>query len=78
MTTESFYANRRLGVNTLSFKIWGAERETEWITYNTRVMEKGSLMAIALFLDMMKRVNLDGVQHVVSWSDCGRHFRSVW
>jgi hypothetical protein len=77
MTSESFYANRRLGVNTLSFKIWGAERETEWITYSTRVMEKGSLMAIALFLDMMKRISLDGVQHVVSWSDVGRHFRSI-
>ena len=59
----------------MSFCIWGKDRPVQWVTYITRVMEKGAAIAIALFLDMMTRISLDGIQHVVSWSDVGRHFR---
>ena len=75
-TTEKWYAGRRLGVATLGFCVWGAGTEKRtWYNYFSRVLEKGSVYSIAAIKDLLTRLKLDESTTIVTWADCGRHFR---
>jgi len=76
-TIETWYAGSRLAYAVCSVKLWGRNYEMpHWLTYCSRVLEKGVDYSMSIFKHAINEINWDGVSEIVCWSDCGRHFQA--
>ena len=78
-TGAQWYANNRLGYNTLVAFIVGPglHHAGEIFVYLTRVMEKPALLSCAILLDIVKQLPIKPMEHSLDvWQDAGRHFRA--
>ena len=72
-----WFAGARMGYNVLSFRVWGCGVSGyRWITYCSRVIEKGTVYSMALLKDVLTKIDLTNTREIKFWSDCGRHFMS--
>lgn len=72
-----WFARARVGVSTCSIFVWGRNQgHGRFFTYSSRVLEKSVDYSMAIFADVMTRIDLTGVKRVGIWSDTGGHFRA--
>ena len=73
-----WFAGSRLAYSTCGIKVWGAGQHNngEWFIYVSRVVDKSCRYSMSILIDVLGRLNFEGVTDVTIWSDAGTHFRS--
>ena len=78
-TTQQWYAGSRLGVYVCTILVWGAGIPgggPEVHFYCSRCKEKSPPYSMAVWQDLLSRLDLAPVRDIHWWNDGGKHFRS--
>ena len=77
-TSQSWYANARLGVYICSAVTWSASAPPHMHMFVSRCKEKSAPYSLTIFRHLIESIlDLRHARRIEWWSDGGRHFRSA-